>query len=360
MGISSKRFSMGFRIAALVFALLLVAPLAFSEGQREGAEEEEITLATAIRSLENPYHKVWAEGGDGYAESVGLPHEVLTSEGSSEKQFNDIRALVGRTNGNVVFCIDPNESPILVPISQTLEERGVYYVTWWNKPRDLDVVGHPHWVAHMAFDGIEAGKFTARALIETFDDPNNGKIIALQGLLGNSIGVDRFQGLNDVLDETPGVEMVAHEAADWNRNTAFEKTTSMLAAHPDIDGIWAANDNMALGAIEALRSAGLAGEVMVTGVDGIGEMIEEIQNGNAAATVYNDSYWQAGIGLSMALAAARGELNVQELPERHRAFFVQAVNVSQDNVDDFVRDYIEGTPEYDWNDYFGKFVRPME
>ena len=354
-----KGRGLAIRVALGVCVLLLVAPFAFTEGEQEAGAAEEITLGTAIRSLENPYHKRWAEGGDGFAEGVGLPHEVLTSEGSSEKQFNDIKALVGRTNGNVVFCIDPNESPILVPISQALEDRGVYYVTWWNKPADLDIVGHPHWVAHMAFDGIEAGEFTARELIKTFDDPNNGKIIALQGLLGNSIGVDRFQGLNNVLDETAGVEMVAHEAADWNRNKAFEKTKSMLAAHPDIDGIWAANDNMALGALEALRSEGLDGEVMVTGVDGIQEMIEEIQNGNAAATVYNDSYWQAGIGLSMALAAARGEIDVEELPEKHRAFFVQAVNVSQENVDDFVTNYIEGTPDYDWDDYFGKFVRPM-
>ena len=115
-----------------------------------------------------------------------------------------------------------------------------------------------------------------------------------------------------------------------------------------------------LGALEALRAAGLAGKVLVTGADGIEEMINAIRDGEAAATVYNDSYWQGGIGLSMALAAKEGKLDVASLPKNKRQFFARAVEVSQDNVKDFIANYVDSKPDYDWNDFDSAWARGME
>ncbi len=322
------------------------------------AQAGETTLGVAIRTLTNPYQANYKVGGELFAKYSGKQLVVLTCEGSSEKQVNDINSLVARTNGDVVFMIDPNEATDIVPIAMALEQAGVYYATWWNKPDEMKVWDYPHWVSHMSFDGISAGKFTATELFKTFD--NKGKFVALQGMLANSIAQDRFAGMQEVLKATPGVELVAYEAADWDRTRAYEKVRNMLVANPDIKGVWCANDNMALGALEALRERGLAGKVLVTGVDGTDELIQAIKKGEAAATVYNDSKFQAGISLAQALAAKEGKLKVADMPKKHRQFFAEAVNVNQANVNDIEKNYVLGSPDYDFTDYFGSFVRPME
>lgn len=347
------------RFFALAMAgLMALSTGLFAAGQQEGGSGE-ATLGTAIRTLQNPYQANYKVGGDLYAaEAGGLEHVVLTCEGSSEKQLNDIKALVAKTGGDMVLMVDPNEAPNVVPIGRAMEDAGVYWVSWWNKPEEVKVMDYPHWVAHISYDGLGGGEFTAQALVDAIG--GEGKIIALQGMLANSVAQDRFQGLQNVLAKNPKVELVAYEAADWDRSIAYDKTMSMLVANPDIKGVWAANDNMALGALEALRSKGLAGKVLVTGLDGVEEIFTAIENGEAAATVYNDSKYQAGIAHALAMAAYKGDLDVKSLPAEKRQFFAEAVNVDASNVKEVVDVYVNGTPDYDFGDLFGSWARAMK
>ncbi len=150
-------------------------------------------------------------------------------------------------------------------------------MSWWNKPENVKAWDYPHWVAHEAFDGISAGEFAANVLFKKMG--GKGKIVAIKGMLANSIAIDRYKGLENMLAKNPNIKLVASDTAEWDRTKAFEKMKSFLVANPDIGGVWAANDNMALGALEALRAAGLAGKVLVTGCDGISEMLDAIAAG---------------------------------------------------------------------------------
>ena len=132
----------------------------------------------------------------------------------------------------------------------------------------------------------------------------------------------------------------------------------MLVAHPDIDGIWAANDNMALGCIQALKEVGLAGKVMVCGCDGIPEIFDAIKAGTACSTVLQDSKYQAQLGLSMALAAKNGKLDVDALPHEKRAFRIPGIEVTKANVDQVVHDFIDNTPEFDLSDFWARSSGP--
>jgi len=316
-----------------------------------------VFMGTAIRSLENPYHLVWARGGQAFADSVAGVHVVQTCEGSSEKQVNDIKALIAKAGKNAVFCIDPNESPNVIPIAKALEAAGIYYVTWWNKPDNIKAWNFPHWVAHIAFDGIATGEFTAKALIKSMG--GKGKIVAIQGMLANTTAIDRFKGLQNVLANNPDIELVAQDTGEWDRTKAFDKMKSFLVANPDVGGVWCANDNMALGALEAIRAAGLAGKVLVTGADGITEMLMAIDKGEAAATVLNDSFWQGGIGLSLAYAAKTGKIDLKKTPKEKRQYFTDAIYIDQDNVKKIIAEHVNGTPKYDWNDLYANYLRPM-
>lgn len=342
-------------LATFALGLGLTAALA-----GPSAADENTTLVVMIRGLDNPYHANYAAGAEALGERLGLPVAVLSSEGNSQKQFADLRAQIARTGGNMVVNIDPNEGPDVVPIAKILEDAGVFWVNWWNKPDEVSPADYPHWVAHIAFDAEEQGYYNATELFKTFDTPNEGKIIAIQGMLSNNAAIGRFNGLQKALAENPGVELLQWEAADWDTNRAYEAAKQLLAAHPDVDGIWTANDNMAVGAVAALKEAGKAGDVKVVGTDGIPDAFDAIIDGTMASTEFMDSRYQAQLGLTMALAAKSGELDTSATSPEHRAFMISGTQVNADNVETFVAEVLNTMPEYDLTDFYAQWVSAAE
>lgn len=156
------------------------------------------------------------------------------------------------------------------------------------------------------------------------------------------------------------MQLLEWESAEWDRTKAYNDTRAMLVAHPDVDGVWTANDDMAMGAIQALKEAGLAGKVKVVGCDGIPEIFDAIKSGFAAASVLNDGNYQAELGLAMSLAAKQGKLDVSSLPHKYRMFEIPAVNVNAANVDQVKHDYIDNIPTYDLSNFFARWSRALE
>jgi ribose transport system substrate-binding protein len=346
-------------IALIVLGLLFSAFHLAGGQSNSSAPGSQTTLAISIRTLSSPYQVMYKVGAEAYAKQIGLPLDVLTTEANSQKGLTDIKAEVARTGGNVAFFIDPNDASDALPIAKTLEAAGVYFVTWWSKPADVKTWDYPHWIAHASFDGYAAGTYTATELFKTFKTPGKGKIIALQGRLGDTPNAERWEGLQQVLSQNPGIQLLQWESAKWDRTQAYNDTKAMLVAHPDIDGVWTANDDMAMGAIQALKEAGLAGKVLVSGCDGIPEMFDAIKNGLAAATILNDGKYQAELGLAMSLAAKEGKLDVASLPHKYRQFEIPAVNVNRENVNQVAHDYLENTPTYDLTNFFANWSKAI-
>lgn len=315
------------------------------------------TLVVSIRGLDNPYHANYKVGADALGKQLGLPVDTLSTEANSQKGISDIKAEVAKTGANMVLNIDPNQAPDVVPIAKTLESAKVYWVNWWNKPDDVKVTDYKYFIAHITFDSVGTGYFNAKELFKTFKTPNKGKILALQGQLANTPAILRFKGLQKALAENPGVQLLQWEGGDWDRTKGYNLTKAMMVAHPDVDGIWAANDEMAMGAIQALKELGKAGKIKVSGTDGIPEIYDAIRQGYACSTVMQDAKYQAQLGLSMALAAKEGKLNVQSLPPEKREFMIPGVEVTKDNLEKVVNEYVKNTPKYDLADFWSKMVK---
>ena len=121
--------------------------------------QDTVTVVNSIRSLSNPYHASWNQGGEAFANWAGADYATLVTEGNSEKGIADIKAMIAKTGGNMVLNVDPNESPDARPIVEACAEAGVYVTTQWNKPADLHPWDFdPHYVAHISFDGKPNGK----------------------------------------------------------------------------------------------------------------------------------------------------------------------------------------------------------
>lgn len=331
-----------------------VGALAGSHFGRRAFAQDRPTLVTSIRSLSNPYHATWNSGGEAFAESVGAEHVTLVTEGNSEKGIADIRAILARTGGNMVLNVDPNDSPDARPIVEACVEAGAYCVTQWNKPADLHPWDfNPNYVAHIAFDGVPAGEGTAKALFEAIG--GSGGVVALGGILSNIPAIQRKEGLERALAEFPDVELLDFQVANWSETDAFNITSAWLTRFGrDIKGIWAANDGMGVGALEALRAEGLAGEVPITGIDGIQVAVEGVMSGEFAATVAWDPFWQGGMGLSIGYHAQTGEIDPAAEPADHREFYGTAIFITGDNAEDFYNNNVLGKPEIDWGDIWGR------
>jgi ribose transport system substrate-binding protein len=318
------------------------------------------TVANSIRSLSNPYQATWNKGGAAFAKSVGAEYVTLVTEANSEKGVSDIKALLAKTGGNLVLNVDPNDSPDARPIVEACQKAGAYVVTQWNKPNDLHPWDHnPNYVAHISFNGVPAGKAMAEALVKAMG--GKGGVVALGGILSNVPAIERKKGLDEVLAANPDVKLLDFQVANWTATEALEKTNAWLTQFGDqIGGIWAANDDMALAALEALRADGRAGKVPVTGIDGIQLAVEAILNGEMAGTVAWDPFWQGGMGLSIGYHAKTGKFDPTTQPKEHREFYGKGIVVTSENARTFYDSNIKTEPKLDWNDIWGRVTGQIQ
>lgn len=316
---------------------------------------DEITLIGQVRNQTNPYEAAWLEGGDAFAESVGLEQQKLTYDGDSQRQQEQIRqALAGGDLECTVLNVLPNGDADTAPIVVAADQAGAWLVTQWNKPAELDPADYERWVAHITYDGVESGYLIAQAMIEAMG--GSGGIVALQGVLDAVAAQDRFAGLQRALEENPDVTLLDDQTANFDRAQALDVTRTLLTAHGDeIKGIWAANDDMALGALQALEAAG-RDDVAVVGIDAVPEAIQAIQEGRMTATVSSDGPWQGGVGLAMGYCAATGELDLASV--EHRAFFAEQFLIDESNAADFADPQLD-LAEFECGNVFDRATGPV-
>ena len=353
-----KRIFMSLVFAGLVLFTAL-SLLSCRRGDTKNDEPQFTYLCTVIRSLSNPYHQQVIDGMRLYAKAMGIPDEyvlVLTHDNNTEKMLRDMEALITRHNGNIVFQVDPNQMSDLIAIAEMCEREKVYWVSIWSRPAEVQVSDYDYWVAAINFGDFEAGYLSAKALFEAMG--GRGDLWILDGTFGHAAATMRRNGVNQALSEFPNIRLVGFEDCGWEKTRAFNSANNAITANPNLGGIWGANDNMATGAIEALRAKNLAGQVKVAGVNAIPPMIDAIMAGEAVATISTDPLWQGGIVFSKALDAKRGIFDFKSLGEDRRYWIASVVLIDTDNVEDYFNNYLNGDPSIDYSDYFGgKWVR---
>lgn len=322
--------------------------------------QDKVTVVNSIRSLKNPYHGTWNLGGRIFAESIGANYVTLLTEGDSQKGLADINALLAKTGGNMCLNVDPNQSPDAAPIVKACVDAKAFVVTQWNKPDDLHPWDNdPYYVAHISFAGVPYGKATAEALFKSFG--GEGGIVALGGLAANVPAIERKTGLDAALAENPKVELLDFQVADWDTGKALDITNTWLTKYGDqIKGIWAANDAMAFGALSALQAAKLDGVVLVTGIDGTAQAVENVLNKTFAATVGWDPFWQGGMALSIAYHAKMGKFDPAREPKEHREFYGTGMVIDSTNAEDYYNKNVLDVPRVDWEDLWGRVTGQIE
>lgn len=264
-----------FKSTALVAGAVGIALAAFGPAQ---AQQKDLTILESVPGLNFPFFVHMMNQMKAEAEALG-GITVIESDGQDQtpKQTADIEAAI--TQGVDGIVISPREVDAMAPAIQQAVDAGIPVVTI---DRRVDKV--PGVLAHVGADNVKGGEAQGELIMKLY--PNGGNIINLQGTPGASPAIDRNKGLHNVLDKAADkYKFVFEQTANFRRADGLSVTESALAGMdkpPEV--IVAGNDDMALGAIEALKGRNITG-VAVIGFDALPEALAAVRDGTLTATV---------------------------------------------------------------------------
>lgn len=241
------------------------------------SQAQEFTVLTSVPSLGFPFFVHMMKELKSEADTLGVATVESDGQNSAPKQTADVEAAVIQGLSGIV--ISPSDVNAMAPALQTAVENGVPVVTI-----DRRVDGVPGILAHVGADNVIGGEAQGKLIMELF--PDGARIVNLQGQPGASPAIDRNQGVHNVLDGHDQYEFIVEQTANFARDQGLSITESILAgldSPPDV--IVAANDDMALGAAEAVKAANLADQVKILGFDALPEALAAVRDGVLTATV---------------------------------------------------------------------------
>ncbi len=236
------------------------------------AQQKSATLV--ISTLNNPFFVSVGEGAKDQAAKLGVNLDVQNANNNDTSSLNQATTALVKKPG--VLLLDPTSSEAGGSITVKANQANVPVVAFDRVPDQGKLA------AFIGYDAVQAGKNGAKALCEAVG--GTGKVAELQGLLGTSVARDRSEGFKAGMKECPGVQVVAVQSADFDRGKALDVTTNILQANPGLTGIYGANDEMALGAVAAVKSRGLLSTIKIVGNDGIGDALAAVKGGEMYAT----------------------------------------------------------------------------
>lgn len=289
------------------------------DGDDGAASAEGLRVGVTVYDMSS-YITQGQEGMEAYAEANGIELLWNSAGGDVSNQANQMEQLINA--GVDAIIIVPAQADSLGPQVEMSNEAGIPVIavnTTLAEGAGLTSAVLP--------DDVAAGAQEMQQMADALG--GEGNIVILQGPLGSSPELDRSAGNQQVLDEYPDINVLAMETANWSRAEAADRMANWITAFGDeIDGVVAQNDDMGLGAVQALREAGID-DVFVVGIDGIEDGIRAVQSGDFIGSSLQHGRTQLAAGLAVAVLAAQGE----DLPEQ---FDYIMPPITPDNVDDFL------------------------
>ena len=242
------------------------------------------TVALVVKTLNNPFFVDMERGAREVADSLGFELIVQAPEREidPERQMQIIENLIQRRVD--LLAIVPNGSREIVPVVVEANEAGIPVVVVDTRLDSATLArAGGHIVTFIGSDNVDGGRIAGRHVAERLG--GSGRIAVIEGIPGHETGDSRLRGFRESIDAHPGITIVASQTANWERDQAFNVAQNILQAHPDLQAIFAANDIMALGAVEAVGAAGRTGDVLVVGFDAQDDAIAAMREGRMAASI---------------------------------------------------------------------------
>jgi D-allose transport system substrate-binding protein len=267
-------------------SLLALGALVLTCSSDVRAQDQKL-YGVLLKTLSNPFWGAMEKGVQDGAKAAGVEYylQAVESDQAAEPQLNVCNTMLER-QPDVMITASINSTNLL-PCLKKASDMGIPVV-------DLDA-NLDHQIAadagvNIAFtigsDNVQAGRQGADYVASQLGNDAEGQVLVIEGLSGNITGQKRAQGFAEQIKKAaPGLEIVASLPGDWDRAKAANITNDILTRNPELSAIFAANDTMALGAVETVYAAGRGGEIIVVGVDGNVDAVKSIKSGRLDASV---------------------------------------------------------------------------
>lgn len=310
----------------IIFILIEVLIFAFPGCQRgEKTTVTGPTVALVMKTLNNPFFIDMQKGAEEAAKKLGVNLIVQAAEREVdvEKQMQIIENLIQRKVAAI--CVTPSGSREIVPaiVKANRAKIPVLIVDTRVDTVALKEAGG-HIATFIGSDNVEGGRIAGHYIVERLS--GQGKVAILEGIPGHETGDARLKGFHQVVDDEPGIEIVASQTANWERDQGFNVFQNILQSHPEVQALFACNDMMALGAIEAIAAAGKTGKIIVVGFDAVADAREAIRKGTMIGSIAQHPYGMGKLAIETACQLINGQSIPAEIP-------VKIELITKENVD---------------------------
>ncbi|MDE0563460.1 ribose ABC transporter substrate-binding protein RbsB [Exiguobacterium sp. B2(2022)] len=291
---------------AWLLALTMVLMAACSTEQPGSTSETETKdgdyeIGLSISTLNNPFFVALKEGAEEQANEMDATLTVADAQNDAAKQVNDVEDMIQK--GMDLILINPTDSEAVGAAVQAANDAGIPVITVDRNAETGEVV------AHVASDNVAGGRLAGDYMVELVGEGQ--KVVELEGIPGASATRDRGQGFNEAIDGK--LEVVAKQSANFDRAEGLTVMENILQDNKDIVAVFAHNDEMALGAVQALEAAGMS-DVKVIGFDATDDAVKAVEGGTMAATVAQKPAEIGKLGVEAAINHLKGETVEENIP----------------------------------------------
>ncbi|MBI5928057.1 MAG: D-ribose ABC transporter substrate-binding protein [Chloroflexi bacterium] len=298
-----SRFKL-YRLGSIVLVLLLLLLTGCSNkddkkndsSKSDTKTPETLTVGLLLSDLSNPFFVSVQEGAQTSATRLGITLVVQDGKNDAALQITQVQELIALPVN--ALLINPVDGDAIVPAIQAANAANIPVFTIDRSASGGTVV------AHIASDNVAGGAMAAEYLADNIGDA--GKIVELQGIEGTSAAQDRGRGFDEKIATYPNIEIVVKQTANFDQAEGKTVFAQILADNPEITAVFAHNDNMILGAIEAAKEAGRAGDIKFVGFDGIDGALTAIDSGDLLATIAQQPAEMGRIGVETADKVLKG------------------------------------------------------
>jgi inositol transport system substrate-binding protein len=295
------------------------APAASGDGASPPASGD-LTIGVTFPILDQFLQTV-ADGMEAKATELGVTLNIVAAQEKTDVQLGQVENFISQEVDAIVVI--PVDTDAAGPMTDKAAAASIPLVYVNRRPSDL-----PTGVPYVGSDSLYAGTVEMEALAELVD--GKGNVVILQGDPANEAAILRTQGCKDVVAKNPDMTVTKEQAGNWYREEGLSIMENWIQTGEQIDVVCANNDEMALGAIQALKNANMLDAVVIGGVDATADALAAMQAGDLEVTVFQDAAGQGGGGIDAAVKLANGE-TVPDLVD------IPYQLVTPDNIADFLK-----------------------
>ncbi|MBB6215915.1 ribose transport system substrate-binding protein [Anaerosolibacter carboniphilus] len=285
------------KVLSILLVMVLMMGLLSGCANKPATETEQpggTKIGLVVSTLNNPFFVTLKEGAEAKAKELGAELIVLDSQNDPAKELANLEDLI--TKKVSVILVNPTDSDAVGSAIKLANDAKIPVITLDRGANAGEVV------THIASDNVAGGKMAGEFIIEKLGGA--GKAVELEGIAGTSAARDRGQGFNDAIKGS-SIEVVAKQTADFDRTKGLTVMENILQAQPEINAVFAHNDEMALGALKAIEASGR--DILVVGFDATDDAVKSVEEGKLAATVAQQPDQIGALGVEMADKVLKGE-----------------------------------------------------